>query len=206
MKLTQWLRTREGAILENRLSRMVIGALVIANLILIIILGRSNTTVVMVPPNLEERSSVGASHAGPETQVAWGLAMANLFGNATPRTVSFLNKSVARHLSPSIYNQVLEALDIQVKELEQEQISIQFIPALARWDKETSKVIVTGEAISRGLQGQERREIKTYVMGFVVQNYKLLLDSLDVKKGHYGERVVDGRTKASAAQESDVNE
>ena len=48
---------------------------------------------------------------------------------------------------------------------------------------EIEKVVVTGELVIRGLRGAERREIRTYEMGFIVRDYTVLLDEL---------RVIDG--------------
>jgi hypothetical protein len=67
--------------------------------------------------------------------------------------------------------------------LKEEQLTIAFDPMNSRWDPARNSVLITGEHRIRGLRGAERREVKTYEMRFVVSNYRVLLDHLDVHDG-----------------------
>lgn len=192
MKLKDYLRTREGALAENKVGRVTIIVLALANVLLVGALSTKTQTVVMVPPTLEERSEVAAREASAEIKVAWGLYLANTLGNVTPRTSEFLKTNVSRFLSPRLYRAVVDGIEEQAKQIRDEQITLQFMPTLARYDADIGKVIVTGELVIRGLRGAERREIRTYEMGFIVRDYTVLLDEL---------RVIDGAwTKATGKE------
>lgn len=193
MKLKDYLRTREGALAENRVGRLSILILVVANVLLVGALAAKSQTVVLVPPTLEERSVVDARAASDEMKVAWGLYLAGTLGNVTPRSSEFLKTNVSRFLSPRLYRSVVDGIEQQATQIREEQITLQFMPTLAKYDPEIEKVVVTGELVIRGLRGAERREIRTYEMGFIVRDYTVLLDEL---------RVIDGAWKKAPGTEA----
>lgn len=183
MKLSHWLKTREGALAESKISRPIILLLAFTCLVLAFGLVRKSETVVMVPSTLEERAWVSKSSASAEMQVAQGLSLALLLGNVTPGSAEFVSSNISRSLSPRMYRPILEAIDREVRELRDEQISVSFTPTLARFDPDVDRVVITGEVITRGLRGSERREIRTYEMGFSTRNHTLLLDHMRVMEG-----------------------
>ena len=185
MKLSNYLSTREGALKENRVSRIIIATLAGVVLLLSFALVNRTTTVVMVPPTLEAASAVGAGEASKETKIAWGLYLVGVLGNVTPRTAPFVKENVSRHLTPAMYNTLVEAIDAQVKEITQDQLTLSFAPTTARFDDPTGAVVVSGELVVRGLRGQERREMRSYEMKFVTRNYNVMLDSLRIMEGKY---------------------
>lgn len=188
MKLFDYLQTREGALKENKISRIIIGVLACAVLMLAFAAANQKTTVVLVPPTLDANSSVGATSANSETKVAWGMYLAGLLGNITPTSAEFLKDSVSKHLSPRMYSPIREAIEQQVKLIQEEQITTSFTPTMGRYEADIDRVIVTGEVISRGRRGgAERREVRTYEMKFVTRNYNVLLDDLRTIEGKYSD-------------------
>lgn len=185
MKLSHYLKTREGALKENVVSRAVIATLVLSNLVLGLAMTSQKTTIVMVPPTLESSSEIGASDSGKETQVAWGMYLAGMLGNVTPRTAPYLKQNISRHLSPNLYSSIVEAIDQQAEEIASEQITLSFAPTIGRYDAELDRVIVTGELTIRGLRGAEKRELRTYEMKFVTRNYNVMLDALRIMQGKH---------------------
>lgn len=200
MKLATWLQTRDGAIKENKFSRMALAIQTFVILALTIGLVNKDTTIVLVPATLTEKSEVGASFASKQTKVMWGMYLANLFGNVTPTSSKVLKDMVSPHLTSSLWGDTREAIDKQVEEINKEQLSLSFAPTIAREDPATGYVIVTGELVIRGLRGQERRELRTYEMGFVVRNYNVMLDHLRVMQGKYAEDAAN----AAAAKSEDT--
>jgi len=188
VKLTDYLQTREGALKENRYSRIAILVMAMTVCVLAIGLAAKDTTVVMVPPTLEEGSTVSATAASRETQVAWGMYLTSLLGNVTPRSAPFLKQNLTRHLSSRLYTSVTESVDRQIKDIQQEQISLSFTPTVARFDDELQKVVITGELVIRGLRGQEKRELRTYELGFVTRNYNVMLNSMRITQGQFDAR------------------
>jgi len=182
---SHYFGTRQGALNENRISRMIIAGLVGLACVQGVALLNKDTTVIMVPPTLEKESAVGASEASPETQVAWGMYLTGLLGNVTPKSAPALRGMVQRHLSPNLYDTVSEAIGKQAKEIQDEQVSLSFNPSTARYDAVSQYVGVTGELTIRGLQGQEKREVRSYELGFKTQNYNVLLNHLRIMQGGY---------------------
>lgn len=189
MKMNDWFKTREGALTENKWGRMIILFQVVVILVMAFGMANQRQAVVLVPPTLEERSSVQARQADAETKTAWALYMANMLGNVTPRSSEFLTENIARHLSPRMYRSVIEGIDAQANLLRDEEITLQFIPTVARYEAEVDRVVVSGELIERGLRNAERRSIRTYEMGFIVRDYQVLLDSMRVMEGEWKREV-----------------
>lgn len=187
MNFKHWLETRDGALKENKLTRPVILLQSVAIVALVVGLVNKSTTVVLVPPTLEERSEIGASTASDQTKIAWGMYLAGLLGNITPSSSKALSELIKPHLSASLYTSTIEAIEKQADEIQAEQLSLSFAPKIARMDPKSKNVIVTGDLTIRGLRGQVRSELRTYVMGFKVRNYNVVLDYLDVQDGKYAE-------------------
>jgi conjugal transfer pilus assembly protein TraE len=183
--MAKYLKTWDGTLAENRFHRLTTLGLLGLALVLGGGLMVKDTTVVLIPPNLDARGEVSSAAASEDVKVAWGMYLATLFGNVTPKTVGFLTERVGQHLSPRMYRPVLEALDKQSKEIQQENLTISFAPSLARWEPTSQRVIVTGEMSTRGVRDEERRITRTYELGFVVQNYRVLLDDLKVYEGSW---------------------
>lgn len=200
-----WSKTREGSLAENRIMRTAVAIQTFVIVVLAIGLVNKNTTVVLVPPTLDERSEISASGSSPETQTAWGMYLAGLMGNVTPTSSKALKEMISPHLTSKLWGNTRDALDAQVREIQQAQLTLSFAPTIARFDPDSKKVIVTGELVIRGLRGQEKRELRTYEMGFVTKNYRVMLDSLRVMKGKFAEEaantVADKAATAVAAPE-----
>ena len=75
--------------------------------------------------------------------------------------------------------------------------TLQFIPTTARYDAKLDKVLISGEFVVRGVRGSERRGMRTYVMGFKTRNYRVMLDTLDVKEGQWRESELEGDAAAT---------
>lgn len=185
MKMTDWFKTREGALTENKWGRMIILVQMIVILVMAFGMANQRQAVVLVPPTLEERGSVQAQQADAEIKTSWALYIANMLGNVTPSSSQFLTENMSRFLSPRMYRPVIERIDAQAKQLREEQITLQFIPTVARYEPEIDRVVVSGELIERGLRNAERRSVRTYEMGFIVRDYKVLLDSMRVMEGEW---------------------
>lgn len=183
MKAATYFHTLEGAIALNRWLRWVCAGLAAAVLVLSVALAIKREAVVLVPPTLGDEARIGVSAADAEMQVSWGLYFTTLMGNVTPDTAGFLASKLGRHASPRMYQMLKDTIDQQAKEVEAGKLSISFAPRLARYEESIGKVVVTGELVVRDPRGNEAREIRTYEMGFVTQNYMVLVDSLRVMSG-----------------------
>jgi len=183
MKMSTYLSSWDGAIKENRFHRLALLGAMLVILIQSIALWRQDSTIILVPPQMEERGQISGSSASEAVQVSWGMYIATLLCNVTPQSVEVLATNVGQHLSPRMYRPVLTQLQEQVKTIQEEQITVAFVPTLARWESSLPGVVVSGEMITRGIRGGEKRMQRTYELKFVVQNYRVLLDDLRAYEG-----------------------
>ncbi|SDE05581.1 TraE/TraK family type IV conjugative transfer system protein [Aquimonas voraii] len=183
MKLGTQRKTFEQALRENSLTRWIVAGQVLVVLVMAFGWASTDQRVVLVPPTLSTKAEVSANWASQSLQIAWGQFLATNFGNISPRNADVVLETVGSHLSPSVYRSVVDRLAEQIKVLKDEQLTIAFDPMNSRWDENRQSVLITGEHRIRGLRGAERREVKTYEMRFVVSNYRVLLDHLDVHDG-----------------------
>ncbi|HOV56363.1 MAG TPA: TraE/TraK family type IV conjugative transfer system protein [Rhodanobacteraceae bacterium] len=183
MNLVKFLDTWSGVQAENRVHRRTNLILAVVCLITAIGWTTRHETVVMLPPALTKEASLGVNVASEEIKVQWGLYAAQLLGNVTPATAGFLRSAIGPMLAPHLYHQVMEAIDEQVKQVQQEQIAIHFAPTSAVFNPDKNRVVVSGELATMGLRGEIAREQRTYEFSLVVQNYKVILDDLRVYKG-----------------------
>ena len=65
------------------------------------------------PPTLSETAEVSRNQATQPYLESWGLYLAELMGNVTPGNVSFIRVAIEPLLSPAVYQQVVDALEIQ---------------------------------------------------------------------------------------------
>jgi conjugal transfer pilus assembly protein TraE len=185
MDMTKFKDSWRGTQAENKFNRLIIAGLLVLVLILAGSLAAKNTTVVMVPPTLEERGEISAGGSSPEILESWGFYMAYLLGNVTPGNAEYLAKNISRHLSSRMYQPVIDAINAQVKQVKEERITTTFSANEATFHPETGTVVVTGEAVTRGLRGEPEEAQRTYEMKFIVRNYQVLLDDIKVYRGNY---------------------
>lgn len=184
MKLSHFMDGWRGTQSENRFNRMLIAGLGLLVVLLTVGLVSKSTTVVMVPPTLEQEASLSENNASTEIQKSWGMYIATLLGNVSPGNASFLAKNISTHLSPHMYQPVVTSIQEQVKQIELEQLTTTFRATTVTWQQETGSVIVSGEAVTQGLRGEPQKAQRIYEMKFVTRNYQVLLDDIKVyRKG-----------------------
>ena len=185
MRLSDFLGSWEGTRLENQAHRKSNLLLVFSNILLAIALIRSDVTVRLAPTPLEGEAKIASDSASENLKISWGLYITTLIGNVTPKNAKFLSDALAPNLSPKIYRDVVSAVESQAKQVAEEQLTISFQPGNAFWEPAKSRVIVSGELVTSGVRGESHREPRTYELGFVVQNYRVLLDTIDFYPGPY---------------------
>lgn len=188
MKLATYLKTWRGTRAENKAYRPIFIALVISNLILAALLYQQQRTIVMVPPALTGEAAISQDEASPELQQEWALYLTTLTGNMTPRTSSLVKDTLSKHLAPNQYNPVLEWLDGEIQTITRDRVTLSFSPSVLRYEPQIDRVIVTGELVLRGMRSQERRQTRTYELGFRTSNYKVQLNAFNVYEGTYNQR------------------
>ena len=150
MKFDVFLKSWQGTQLENRWQRFLIAVLVLSNLLLAVAAFSRNTVVAIQPPTLSEPAEVSRNQATQPYLESWGLYLAELMGNVTPGNVSFIRVAIEPLLSPAVYQQVVDALEIQARQIREDRVTLKFQPRQVEYEYETGHVCVTGYSLVSG--------------------------------------------------------
>ena len=103
--------------------------------------------VVLVPPQLDARVTVGMSTASSEYLKSFGLYIATLAGNITPYNVEFLTGILSRHLDAKVYTAVRTKLQAVAADpvFRSSGGASWFEAQRLDYEKETSRVFVVGQ-------------------------------------------------------------
>lgn len=183
MNLKDFLKTWEGTQAENKWNRMFVGGLLVAVLALSFKLFTKETIVTIQPATLNDDAWVTKNNASQTYKEAWGVFLAQLTGNVTPGTVSFLKDRLGPLLSPAIYGDVIEALEVQAKQIQNDRVSMRFEPRFVEYEEKSGKVFVTGHSFVKGASGEETRAERTYEYIIAISNYLPVVEFIDTYAG-----------------------
>lgn len=182
--MTKLLQTWEGVQAENKWNRIFIVLLLVGQLVLAVQLFSKETVVTIQPWTLNDDAWVTADAASASYKEAWGFALATLFGNVTPANVDFIKERIELLLSPSIYNEVMDVLEMQSQQIKIDRVTIRFEPRFVEYEPKTGKVFVYGNSFTRGVaRDKEDRSERTYEFELSISNYLPVLEHLDTYEG-----------------------
>lgn len=107
------------------------------------------TVVTIKPWTLSQDAQITERSASQSYIEAWGLALAELLGNVTPSTADFIATRLGPLLDPSIYHEVIDAVQANAEELRNDRVSMRFALRRVTFEKSTGKVFVTGTSYVR---------------------------------------------------------
>ena len=162
MKIGKFLETWDGALAENRFSRIVILVLAIALVLSLIKAFTRDVVVIMQPSPLTEAIEMTEASASQTYKQSWALSMANLLGNVTPGNLKFVRQSVEPLLSAGIYQQVIGAMEEQAQQIRNDRVTMRFEPRSVEYEETTDTVFVYGYSYMQGATGDAEREDRTY--------------------------------------------
>jgi conjugal transfer pilus assembly protein TraE len=179
-----YLKTWEGTQNENIFNRCVIGGLVVLLVIMMARLINEETVVTMQPFTLHDEAWVTEDASSVNYKEAWGFALAQLFGNVTPANVDFIKDRIDRLLSPAIYNEVINVLEVQSQQIKNDRVSIRFEPRFVEYEESSGKVFVYGYSFTKGMSNEaEIRTDRTYEFEIAISNYIPVIDFMDTYEG-----------------------
>ena len=190
MKMGEFIQTWEGSLTENKWNRVANIVLVGAILLLAILLINKDKIVIVQPANMQESGWVSKNQASRSYKESWGFALAQLTGNVTPGNVDFVKERLTPMLSPVIYNEVIDSLEMQAQAIKDDRITMRFEPLLVDYEEATDKVFVYGLSYVKGSTGSEERNERTYEYRFKFDNYSPLLVDLRTYEGKPQSEVV----------------
>ena len=190
MKMGEFIRTWEGSLAENKWNRVANIILVSALLLLAILLINKDKIVVIQPANMHETGWVSKTQASRSYKESWGFALAQLIGNVTPGNVDFVKDRLIPMLSPVVYAEVIDSLEMQAQAIKDDRITMRFEPMLVDYEEATDKVFVYGMSYIKGSTGSEKRNERSYEYRFKFENYSPLLVDLNTYEGKPQSEVV----------------
>ena len=107
-----------------------------------------------------------------------------MFGNVTPSNVGFIKDRIDRLLSPAIYNDVVNVLEMQSQQIRNDRVSIRFEPRFVEYEPKSEKVFVYGYSFTKGMSNEsEVRTDRTYEFEIAISNYIPVIDFMDTYEG-----------------------
>lgn len=183
MDFKKYMKTWDGMQLLMKWERMVIITLSLLLLLFAAMWASRSEKIILEPYTLSQQAWVTEKEASRSYKEAWGLFLAQLMGNTTPQTVDFVKKRLGPLLAPSIYQQVMEAMDQQALQIKEDRVTIRFEPRFVSYEPDTDKVFVYGYSYERGPTGAERRRERTYEYSIKISNYAPIITNIQTYTG-----------------------
>lgn len=172
--------------------------LVIADGLLAAALFGHRDAVVLVPPHLNGEVRILADRSSQGYVKAWGLFLAGLLGNISPANVKFVQKSLEPMISPGVYREVTDILNVQAEEILADHISITFEPKSVTFDEESELVFVTGQTRVKGPTGPAKTFLRTYEFLIGMEDYRPSLKWMEMYEGNPRNGKTTGKKKDKA--------
>lgn len=183
MRLDDLMHSWQGTQRENRWQRLLLLGLLAANVILAVAVFTRQTVVSIQPPTLVEQAEVSRSRASQPYLESWALFLAELMGNVTPGNVPFIRDALGPLLSPDVYQQVIDALEIQARQIREDRVTLKFQPRQVDYEAASGHVFVTGYSYIAGPAGDEQRQTRTYEFALQIRHYRPLLTWMETYEG-----------------------
>tara|TARA_B100000446_G_scaffold184352_1_gene206168 strand:- start:48947 stop:49567 length:621 start_codon:yes stop_codon:yes gene_type:complete len=183
VKIGDFLNTHEGALTENRFNRFANVGLAVAVLVLLYMVNTKDQIIVIQPTALASEAWISTDAASQSYKEAWGFHLAQLTGNVTPANVDFLKERLKPLLSPAIYSEVVDTLEIQAQDIRDDRITMRFEPRVVEYETTTDKVFVYGYSFIKGSTGNEDRKDRTYEYRLKIENYAPLIVDINTYEG-----------------------
>lgn len=156
---------------ENQFFRILFVGLTVALILVSLNSFRSETIVTIQPYTLNDDAWVSQTNASQSYKEAWGLMLATLTGNVTPATLGFVRERIEPLLSPRIYQEVIEAIEVQALYIRNDRISMRFEPRSVIYESDSNKVFVNGDSYLTSASGETIRDRRTYEYVIEIQNH-----------------------------------
>jgi conjugal transfer pilus assembly protein TraE len=201
VKWGEFIKTWEGSLTENKWNRIINVGLAAAVLLLTYMVFTKDQIIVFQPETLGSEAWLTKSNSSESYKESWGLFLALLTGNITPANVDFLKDRLKPLLSPAIYSDVIDTMEMQAQDIKNDRISMRFEPRFVEYEKTTDKVFVYGYSFVKGATGNEARKERTYEYKINISNYAPMIIDLNTYEGKpRTERVIDEIQKKEEAR------
>jgi len=183
MKWTIFSNTWRGLKAENVLYRTLVPVLVIANLISMAGWLQKDRITVLVPPTLNEATSVSKRSADAGYKKAWGLFVASLLGNVSPGNADFVMESLQLLMAPRVFATLKSSVASDVEMIKKDGVSVSFEQKTVLFERETDKVFVIGRTGISNAAGSVTKFDRVFEMRVTIDNGQPQIVELDSYQG-----------------------
>lgn len=170
---------------SNRTFLFINACLSVSLLIAITAMVNQKERIVLIPPQIDRSVTIGWSSADGAYLKSFGLYVATLAGNITPKNAQFVVENLSTIVSPRIYP------DVRLKLLSQAQspnfirnaTATSFSPERIIFEDTTSKVFVTGPRTVETSSGSLSAGEMTYEMTIRMVEGKPVVDAINNYEG-----------------------
>lgn len=161
-------------------------ALAVALLMAVAALSSARERVVLVPPHLEKRASVGWNSADAEYLKGFGAYFAMLTANVTPKSAVFVADTLSSAVAPAIYPEVRRQVLVLARDpvFRKSGATVRFDPIQIEYEAATNKVFVVGEVTTNDATGHVRRAPTVYEMEIRMDNGRPLVTAMNSYAGN----------------------
>tara|TARA_R110002051_G_scaffold299268_1_gene366396 strand:- start:5614 stop:6237 length:624 start_codon:yes stop_codon:yes gene_type:complete len=183
MRLDRLSRTWNGALTENRWHRLINLVFAVALVLALVKAFTVDTIVTIKPYTLNEDAWVSQNQSSQSYKESWGMLLASLTGNVTPGSVNFVKERIEPLLSPQIYRDVMEALEVQALSIRRDRVTMRFEPRAVEYEPESDVVFVYGNSYVQGATGDPVPEERTYEYIIDIRNYAPVVTHIETYSG-----------------------
>lgn len=184
MTLKDYLNTWEGLKSEAKITRIVLVSLAIALAAVSFYLVNKQEIVVLQPVTLGADAWITENKSSQSYKEAWALYLAQLTGNVTPTNLDFIKERLKPLLSPSIYGEVIDAMEMQAQSIKEDRVTMRFEPRSVHYEETSDRVFVLGKAFIKGALGPEKAETRTYEYQLKISHYLPLITLITTYEGN----------------------
>ena len=138
---------------------------------------------VLVPPTLNEATSVSKRSADAGYKRAWGMFVSSLLGNVSPGNADFVLESLQVLMSPRVFSTLKASIAQDVEMIKKDGVSVSFESKTVLYERETDKVFVVGRTGISNSAGSVTKFDRVFEMRVVIENAQPQIVALDSYQG-----------------------
>ena len=183
MQWTVFSNTWRGLKTENVLYRTLVPVLVISNVISMAGWISKDRITVLVPPTLNEVTSISKRSADGGYKKGWAMFVAGLLGNVTPGNADTVVETLQLIMSPRVFSDLRTSVAQDVEMIKKDGVSIAFEQKTVLYERESDKVFVIGRTGISNAAGVVTKFDRVFEMRVVIENGQPQVVELDAYQG-----------------------
>lgn len=176
MEWKKYAASLDGAIVVNKYSSFLNLILACSLLVTLIISGNKEEKIIITPQTLGSDAWVTQSKGSQSYMESWGLYLAQLQGNITPKNIDFIIERLKPIMSPKVYVDMVDDMHIQAQNIKDDRVTIRFEPETVLYEAETNRVFVTGQMFQKSGNAPEVKSIRTFEYEIRIRNYAPIIN------------------------------